>query len=102
MVRHHIAQRPRRIVEAAAMSDAEFLKHADLHVVDMIAIPDRLEHSVCEPQHQDVLYRLFPEIVIDPVDLMLVDNVEELLVQDLRGTEVAAERLLDDQPPPGV
>ena len=72
MVRHHVAQRAGGVIEAAAMADAELLVDGDLDVVDVVAIPDRLEHAVGEAQHQDVLHRLLAEIMIDPVDLVLV------------------------------
>jgi hypothetical protein len=29
----------------------------------VIAVPDRFEQPVCEPQHQDVLHRLFAQVV---------------------------------------
>ena len=74
MVRHHVAQRAGRVVEAAAVADAELLVDGDLHVVDVIAVPDRLEHAVGEAQHQDVLHRLLAEVVIDAVDLVLVES----------------------------
>ena len=100
MVRHHVAQRAGCVVEAAAMADAELLVDGDLHVVDVIAIPDRLEHAVGEAQHQDVLDRLLAEVVIDPVDLVLVEDFQQCAVQGLGRGEVGAERLFDHQPPP--
>ncbi len=66
------------------MADADLLVHGDLHVIDMVAIPDRLEHAIGKAQHQDVLHRLLAEIVIDPVDLLLVHQAEQFLVQLLR------------------
>ena len=75
MVRHHVAQRAGRVVEAAAMADAELFVDRDLDMVDVIAIPDRLEHAVGEAQHQDVLDGFLAEVMIDPVDLVLVDEL---------------------------
>ena len=100
MVRHHVAERAGGVVEAAAMADADLLVDGDLHMVDVIAIPDRLEHAVGEAQHQDVLHRFLAEIVIDPVDLVLVYDVQQFVVQGFRRGEVGAERLFDHQPPP--
>ncbi len=100
MVRHHVAQRAGCVVEAAAVADAELFVDGDLHVIDVVAIPDRLEHAVGEAQHQDVLHRLLAEIVIDPVDLVLGEEFEQLRIQCLRGFEIGAERLFHHQPPP--
>jgi len=75
MVRHHVAQRAGLVVEAAAVTDADLFVDRDLYVVDMIAIPDRFEHAVGEAQHQDVLHGLLAEVMIDPVDLMLIQEL---------------------------
>ena len=72
---------PVAVVEAAAVTDAELFVHGDLYVVDMVAIPDRLEHAVGKTQHQDVLHRLLAEVVIDPVDLVLVDELQQFGIQ---------------------
>jgi hypothetical protein len=88
------------VVEAAAMADAELFVDGDLDMVDMIAIPDRLEHAVGEAQHQDVLDGFLAEVMIDPVDLLLVDEFQQLVVQRLGRSEVGSERLFDHQPPP--
>ena len=56
------------VVVAGAAADADVLGHGDLHVVDVRAIPDRLEQGVREPQRQDVLDRLLAEVVVDAED----------------------------------
>lgn len=33
MVRHHIAQRAGRVIEAAAVASVDLLSHGDLHVI---------------------------------------------------------------------
>ena len=69
MRRHHVAQRAGGIVEPAAMLDADGLRDRDLHVIDVIAVPQRLEDRIREAQDHDVLHGLFAEIMVDPVDL---------------------------------
>ena len=71
MVLDHVAQHAGLVVVAAALADVDFLGHGDLHVVDVVAVPHRLENRVGEPQHEQVLHRLFAEIVVDAVDLLL-------------------------------
>ena len=72
------------------------LRGRDLDVLDVVAVPDRLEDRVPEPQHQDVLDGLFAEVVIDSIDLRLVEVAADQIVELARRLEVAAERLLDD------
>jgi hypothetical protein len=53
--------------------DAHGLGDRDLHVVDELAVPDRLEDAVREPQREHVLHGLLAEVVVDPEDLALVE-----------------------------
>ena len=90
-----VAQRPDRVVEVAAGVDAEVLGHRDLHARDVVAVPDRLEDRVREPQVEDLGEPHLPEEVVDPVELLLVQVDLELGLQRPRRLEVVAERLLD-------
>ena len=91
-----VAQRTDRVVEVAAVGDAEVLGHRDLHRFDVVAVPDRFEHRVGEAQVEDLLEAHLPEVVVDAVDLRLVDVLVELRGERPRRVEVVAERLLDD------
>ena len=102
MVRHHVAQRAGLFVEPAAALDAHGLRGGDLHVIDVVAIPQRLEDAVGEAQHQDVLNRFFAEEVIDTIDLILGQDLEDLCIESRGGGKVVAERLFDDDPSPSV
>ena len=70
---------PALVVVAAAPLDADRLGHRDLHVVDVTAVPDRLEDAVGEAEDQQVLDGLLPEVVIDAVDLLLAEQAAQLL-----------------------
>jgi hypothetical protein len=50
----------RRVVEMPAVLDAERLRHRDLDGVDVVAVPDRLEHRVLEAQVEDLVEPIFP------------------------------------------
>ena len=80
--------------------DAERFGDGDLHVVDVLVVPDRLEDRVGEPQRQQVLHRLLAQVVVDAEDLVLGEVLVKPLVQLLRGGEVVAERLLDHEARP--
>ena len=56
------------LVELAAALHAEALGHRDLHVLDVVAVPDRLEERVGEAEVEDVLHRLLAEVVVDAED----------------------------------
>ena len=96
VILHDVAQCADRLVELAAAFDAEPLGHRDLHVRDVVAIPDRLEKRVGEAEIVEVLDRLLAQIVIDAKDRLLAKYLMQRPVQRLRRREVAAERLFDD------
>ncbi len=95
VVLHHIAQRAGLLVKRSAAFDAQRFRRGDLHVVDVVAIPDRLEDAVGEAEDQDVLHRLFAQVVIDAEDLVLVEDGVDLVIQFARRIEIVAEGLLD-------
>ena len=98
VVLDQVAQRAGALVVAGAPPDPDVLGGSDLDVVDVVAVPDRLEQRVGEPQRHQVLDRLLAEVVVDPEDLRLVEHLEHLRVELARRGEVVAERLLDHDP----
>ena len=91
-----VAKRAGLLVVGAATLDADRLRDRDLHVVDVLAVPERLEDAVGKAEHQQVLDRLLAEVVIDAVDLLFDERRVQALVELARGAQVASERLLDD------
>ena len=79
------------LVEVGAHPDVEGLRHVDLDTLDVLAIPGVAEQPVGEAQHVDVLRPLLAEKVVDPVDLILVEDLVggevELLERLLGGAE---------------
>src|SRR5439155_17876237 len=96
----NISQRARALVVLAAAFDADVFRHRDLDVVDIATIPDRLKDAVGKTENQDVLDRLLPQVVVDPVDLRLGENRVDRVIQLFGGFQVVTEGLLDDDPLP--
>src|SRR6185295_78975 len=94
VVLDHVADGARLLVEPAAPLDAEALGHRDLHALHVVPVPDRLEERVGEAEHEEVLHRLPPEIVVDAEDLRLVEDLVQRPVERLCRGEVAPEGLL--------
>ena len=95
---HHVAIRAGLLVEAGALAQAQRFRHVDLHVVDEVAVPDRLEQPVGEAEREDVLRRLLAQEMIDAEDLVLVEDLVQLGVQRHRACQIGAERLFHDDP----
>ena len=82
------------------MLDAHGLGDGDGHIVNVAAVPERLEQRIGKTKGQNVLHRFLAEIVIDPEDLRLVTAGGENGVQGPRRFQVIADRLLDHDPRP--
>src|SRR5271168_4866821 len=96
MVLHHIAQRTGLLIEWPAAFNADTLSCRNLHMIDKIAVPDRLKNPVREAKDQDVLHRLLAEVVIDAEDLFLIKNLVHLVIQLPGRFQIMSERLFDD------
>ena len=55
--------------------------NGDLHMVNVLAIPDRLEDAIGKAENQQVLHRLFAEIMVDAVDLRLGEGAGDLVIE---------------------
>ncbi len=51
----HVAISASLFIETDAFAEVQSLGHVDLHMVDKVAIPDRLEEAVGEPEGENVL-----------------------------------------------
>src|SRR5437879_12407394 len=73
MVLNHIAESPGLLVVGPAMLDAEIFGNGNLNVLDGVAFPERYKNRVREAERQELLHRLFAEVMIDAVDLGFLD-----------------------------
>jgi hypothetical protein len=102
VVLQHVAGGAGLLVEGGAGADADVLGHGDLHGVDVVGVPDRLEQRVGEAQRQQVLDRLLAQVVVDPEDVLRAEDAVDQGVELLGRGEVVPERLLHDDPPPAA
>ena len=69
-------------------------------MIDVAAVPNRLENSISEAERQNILYSFFPQIMIDTINLVLANAAQQLLVKGLGRFQIVAKRLLYDHSPP--
>ena len=96
VVLEHVAQHAHGIVVGAAMADGHFLGGGDLHVVDEIAVPYRLEDAVGEAEDQHVLHGFLAQVVVDAKDLVFGEDTVDGGVELAGGFQAGAEGLFDD------
>src|ERR1700680_2243154 len=96
MIWNHVAKRAGSFIEAAAMFYANGFRGSDLHVIDVVAIPQRFNNVVGETEDHQILNGLFPKIMIDAVNLVLGENLFQVLVELSCGFEAVAEGVFND------
>ena len=93
MVLHHIAQLTHPVVISPAALDAHLFRNGDLNVINAALIPLGVDKAVGKSQYQKVLDRLFPQIVIDSIDILLIEKLSECFIDLSRRIEALANRL---------
>lgn len=83
------------VVVSAAMFNADLLGNRDRDVIDETLIPNRLEQRIRESKRENVLNRLFAEIVVDAKNLRLVKAASQSAIQLPRRFQVVADRLFN-------
>jgi hypothetical protein len=63
-----IEDRSGGVVKLTPPLDAEFFRHRDLHTLDVIPIPDRLQKTIGKAKEPKIEDCLFSEVVVDPKD----------------------------------
>ena len=96
MVDDDVTERTNRVVEVAPILDAEALRHRDLHALDVLAVPHRLEHRVRKAEAEDLLEPHLAQVVVDPEELGLVDVLVQFRGERAGRFEVVTEGLLHD------
>src|SRR5260370_12878844 len=96
MVGEHVAEGGGGFGKGGGMVDGDGFGGGDLHVVDVIAIPERLDDVVGKTENQNVLDGLFARVVISAVDLICGECVLWFYFERASGLQIVAKGLFDD------
>src|SRR5689334_8514405 len=96
MVLNDIPDGARLVIKGAAALNAEILRHGDLNTLDIVAVPERLEKRIGEPEVQDILNRTLAEVMIDTEYRFLGKGAGQGPVQFLSRDKVPSKWLFDD------
>ena len=80
---------------------ADGFGHRDLHVVDKFAIQQRLENGVGEPKRHHVQHGFFAEVMIDPINLIFLQEAMNIGIERAGTGQIVAKRFFDDDAIPG-
>ena len=79
---HHVPIGAGLLVEARTLAQAERFRDIDLHVIDEVAVPNRLEQAIGETERKDALRRLLAQKMIDAEDLLFAEYLVQLAFSD--------------------
>ena len=102
MVLHHVAQGASAFVIAGASPDAQRFRRRDLHMVDVVRVPQRRENGVGKSQNQDVLGRFLAEKMVDPIGLLFCKRIVDDTIKLARRRKIRSERFFDDYAHPAA
>ena len=100
MILHHIPQCARLLEVTAAAFDANALRHRNLHIIHVVAVPNRLENPVGESKDQDILNGLFAQVVIDAIDLVLFEDRQYMVIELVGACQITAKRFFNNDARP--
>ena len=82
VVLYHVAQGACAFVIASASPNTQRFSRRDLHMIDVVRVPQRRENRVGKPENEDVLGGFLAEKMVDSIGLLfckrIVDNAIEL------------------------
>ena len=102
MVLDDVTRRADTVVIAGTTRHADILGMRDLHMVDVIIVPDRLIHRVRETKCQYVLHGLLTEIMVDTEHTRWIEHLGDHTIQLLGACQIMPERFLDDHTTPST
>src|SRR6185503_3298646 len=88
----------RLVVIIAPALQADRLGYRDLDMVDVRAVPQRLEHRIGEAQRQQVLNCLLAQIMVDAENAVFGEMRRNRVVDFAAGFEIGPQRLLEGHP----
>ena len=98
VVLHDVTQNASLVKVAGTPANSDVFRKRDLYVVNIPVVPDRLEKSVGKAHEQDVLHRLFAEIVVYAQNLFLTEGIKQLCIEFLSCVKVVPEWFLNQNP----
>src|SRR5690625_8029206 len=81
MILNHISERARLIVVPASVLNIYCFGDRYLDIVDVISIPEGVKDSIRKPEGQNILHRLFAQVVVDPKNLTLFKVSRQVIVK---------------------
>ncbi|MNI79387.1 hypothetical protein D3C73_1358420 [compost metagenome] len=76
------------VIERPTTFHANGFRCGDLHMIDVMVVPEGLEQTVGKTTDKDVLHRLLAQVMVDPIDLLFVHDFEQASIERLGAGQV--------------
>ena len=96
VVLYHVAQGACAFVIAGASPDTQRFSRRDLHMIDVVRVPQRRENRVGKPENEDVLGGFLAEKMVDSIGLLFCKRIVDNAIELARRGKIRSERLFDD------
>ena len=77
MILHHVAQCACVFVITRPSPDPERFRRCDLHIIDVVRVPQRREDRVGESEDEDVLRGFLSEEMVNAVGLLFCEGIAD-------------------------
>ena len=100
MVLHHVPDDPELVKVPAPALSPEGLLEADGDAGNVVPVPGGAKDHVAKPQADQVLDHLLAQVVVDPVQLVLREELLQVVAEVRGAGRILPEGLLHDHPGP--
>ena len=98
MVLKHVSQYPGMIIVSSPMLHTEGLRSGYIDMIDVRAVPEWFENRIAKSKYQDILNRLFRQIMIDAVDLAFLEAFVEPPIELNSRAQIPTKGIFDHDP----
>lgn len=81
MIGNHVPKGTGPLIISPPLFHTYCLCSCDLHVVNILPVPDRFEDPVSETECNNVLYSFFAKVMVNPIDLLFMENFFNFLIE---------------------
>ena len=100
VVLKHIPQHAGLVVVVGPLGHIQGFGHGNLHMVDVVAIPDGFKDGVGKAEHQQVLHRFLAQVMVNAENLIFLKDGMGDGIQFPGGSQIHAKGLFHYNPPP--
>src|SRR5438046_2891155 len=96
MILHYVTDGADLLVESTSALNAEILGHRNLHAFYVGPVPEGFEDGIGKAEEQHAMHGLLAEVMVDPVNGLLVKRFEKDLIESPGGGQITTEWFFDD------